>query len=343
MSQATVGRIVDDLIEQSVVAEVNDVITPVEGSAQLGRPSKPLELDRTLKRFLMIQVGVRQTRLAAVPVGIPTTEDWPVQFNTSESATAWRQALRESCRQLPLKDLEAVIVSAPGVVDETNGTVLLSPNLRWTERTNFVEIIQSVVNAPVTIVQEIRALALGHLAAEPTMEDFLLVDFGDGLGAASVINSNLQTGHLPLSGELGHTPVINNDRVCGCGAIGCVETLVSRPGLLQSSIEHGGPNTWELLVAQVREQGIPDWLKHALDATANTIAGALNVEGIATALFTGSVTEFPDRVIDYLCTQVRRGAMWSRLGTVQCKSAPRRRMAGMICVGIDRVLFASEA
>jgi predicted NBD/HSP70 family sugar kinase len=168
------------------------------------------------------------------------------------------------------------------------------------------------------------------------------VDFGDGLGAASVVSSSLQTGHLPLSGELGHTPVLNNDRACGCGAVGCVETLVSRPGLIQSSVEHGGPQTWDELIAEVGKRGLPKWLKQALDATANTVAGALNVEGIANALFTGTITDFPENVTDYLCDQVRRGAMWSRLGTVVCKRAPRRRMAGMICVGIDRVLFAPE-
>jgi hypothetical protein len=80
-------------------------------------------------------------------------------------------------------------------------------------------------------------------------------------------------------------------------------------------------------------------MKLALDATAMTVAAALNVEGIASVLFTGSITELPSSVTDYLFAQVQRGAMWGRLGTV---NAPRRRMAG-ICGGIDRVLFASES
>lgn len=347
MSQATVGRIVDDLIAQEVIAEVNEAAPMAQPSAsggtpQLGRPSKPLELDRTRRRFLLIQLGVRQTRLAAVPVAIPNDEQWPVQFDTPASAEAWRAQLKKGCRQLPLTDLEAVIISSPGVVDEPNGKVLLSPNMRWAETSSFSELIESVTDAPVKVVQEIRALALGQLAAEPTLEDFLLVDFGDGLGAASVIGSALQTGHLPLSGELGHTPVLGNDRACGCGAVGCVETLVSRSGLTQTSREHGGPETWDDLINEINKRGLPKWMKQALDATANTVAGALNVEGIANALFTGTITEFPESVTDYLCEQVRRGTMWSRLGTVVCKRAPRRRMAGMICVGIDRVLFGPE-
>src|SRR5215471_10720325 len=91
MSQATVGRIVDDLIAQSVVAEVNEPSSPAQaststGTPQLGRPSKPLELDRTRRRFLLVQLGVRQTRLAAVPVAIPNDEEWAVTFDTPDSA-----------------------------------------------------------------------------------------------------------------------------------------------------------------------------------------------------------------------------------------------------------------
>jgi hypothetical protein len=34
--------------------------------------------------------------------------------------------------------------------------------------------------------------------------------------------------------------------------------------------------------------------------------------------------------------------MWSRLGEVRSSVAPRHRMAGMICAGIDRVLLAVD-
>src|SRR5580658_4614754 len=69
MSQATVGRIVDDLLTQSILAEVGANDYPAAPDLpQLGRPSKLLELDRAKRRFLLIQLGVRQTRLAAMPV-----------------------------------------------------------------------------------------------------------------------------------------------------------------------------------------------------------------------------------------------------------------------------------
>jgi predicted NBD/HSP70 family sugar kinase len=343
MSQATVGRIVDDLIRQSILAEVDAADYPVNSdSPQLGRPSKLLELDRTRPRLLLIYLGVRHTRLAVVPVAIPETDQWMIEFVTPRTKDKWFAKLMRSCRKLPVRGIDAIVMSCPGVVDETAGRVLLCPNIHWAEQANFTSVIRSISRAPFIFLQEIRALALGQLAIEPNLRDFLLVDIGDGLGGASIVGAKLETGHLPLSGELGHTPVFGNDRKCGCGAIGCTETLVSRSGLLKSFHEHSGMRNWNALVAEMDKSGLPDWFKRSLDAVAITVAGALNVEGIANVVITGLFSELPQIASDYLSEKVRAHSMWSRLGNVRSSVAARHRMAGMICAGIDRVLLAVD-
>jgi predicted NBD/HSP70 family sugar kinase len=343
MSPATVGRIVDHLVEESILAEIPPDSAPLPGGIRtLGRPIQLLELDRKRLRFLLIQIGVRQTRIAVAPVAIPDADEWPVEFATPTSGESWLKSLQRNCKKLRMRHVEGVIMSCPGVIDERSGATLLSPNMRWAERVNFPAAIQSAIQKPAIFVQEIRALGLGQLAAEPHLEDFLLVDSGDGVGAATIVGGHLQSGHIPLSGELGHTPVLNNDRRCGSGAIGCVETLISREGLLKSFADHGGQPTWNALLSHVKHQGLPQWLKASLDAVATTIAGALNVEGIPNVLLSGSLAEFPEIVSEYLAAQIRRGAMWSRLGTVSCRTTPRRRMAGLISAGIDRLLLVSD-
>lgn len=343
MSQATVGRIVDDLITQSILAEVDTPDPPMNlDSPRLGRPSRLLELDRAKPRLLLIHLGVRQTRVAIVPVAIPETDQWTIQFNTPNSAEKWLARLTHACRGLPLRVIDAIIMSCPGVVDEPAERVLLCPNIHWAENADFSSAIRSIVRAPMIFLQEIRALALGQLAIEPNLKNFLLVDFGDGVGGACIVGAKLQTGHLPLSGEVGHTPVFGNDRKCGCGSIGCTETLVSRTGLLKSFYDQSGLRSWSALVAQVEKTGLPDWLKSSLDAAAVTIAGVLNVEGLANVVITGFFSELPAVASDYLREKIVSHAMWSRLGDVRSSMAPRHRMAGMICAGIDRVLLSVD-
>jgi predicted NBD/HSP70 family sugar kinase len=243
--------------------------------------------------------------------------------------------LREHAAAWPLDRFWGVLASVPGVVDETAGRVLYSPNLHWTEQMGLADLIREACPLPVLLVQEIRALALGHLTAEPDTEDFLLVDFGEGVGGAVIEGGQLLSHPLPLSAELGHTPVPGNPRLCGCGAHGCVETLLSRRGLADS---FGADNLAALGEAIVRD-GLPPWLSDALGAMGTVIAGALNVLGLRRVIVTGHLTQLPPVVMAALAEAVRRGAMWARFGEVVCEAAPRRRLTGLVAAGVDRLLF----
>ena len=208
----------------------------------------------------------------------------------------------------------------PGVVDEESGRVLLSPNLKWTENTDFVHKLKIILTQPTVIFsQEIRTIALGHMAMDSEARDFLLVDSGSGLGAAAVLHGRLFDGALPLSGG-GHTPVLGNTRVCGCGSTGCSETLISRHGMLISAEENGMPTKWPELLKALEKDPLPAWMKRTLDAGAITIASALNVMGLRDVVLTGGFAELPQACISYLQDGVRADAMWARFGTVTVRT-----------------------
>jgi predicted NBD/HSP70 family sugar kinase len=218
--------------------------------------------------------------------------------------------------------------------------VLFSPNLHWTEAADLPALISQVWKAPVVLVQEEHALALGHQATDAAGEGFLLVDFGDGVGGAVVIGGKLSSHPLPISGEIGHTPILGNDRPCGCGAIGCLETLASTRGLLQSfaAAKPKATRSWQSLSSSVAEKGVEPWLAKALDATAGVIAGALNVLGIRRVVITGTIHELPAPVMAYLSKAIAEGALWARFGELQVEGAPRRRVAGLVAAGLDQLI-----
>ena len=347
LSQPTAGKIVDQLIAMGVIEEVDSTepeLTNGEreaaSAAKVGRPGRMLRLNRAPVRFLAIQLGVSETSLAPLPLGVSGEDQWTLNIPTPDSAKAWRQQLQKAAAKLKQKQFWGVLVSVPGIVDEKNGRVLFSPNLHWTESANLTELLKSVWDAPVILMQEERALALGHQAIHPGSDGFLLVDFGEGVGGTIVINGKLYTNPLPLSGELGHTPVRGNKRPCGCGAIGCLETLISTRGLLQSFAENSpsGQNTLSALSREISENGLMPWLVETLDNAAAIIAGALNVLGLRRVIVTGSLVDLPPAVIHHLADAISRGALWGRFGKVHVEGAPRRRIAGLVSVGIDRLV-----
>ena len=49
--------------------------------------------------------------------------------------------------------------------------------------------------------------------------------FGTGIGNAIFINGHPLTGKNGTAGELGHIPSDGSTKVCGCGNVGCMESL----------------------------------------------------------------------------------------------------------------------
>lgn len=355
MSQPTAGKIVDELLEMDVLEEVS-----IQGDANghggshgevlvpLGRPGRKLRLNHSRAKILGIQLGVSTTTLAGLTLGVADEDQWLKSFDVADTeaqaAKSWEKKLRQASESLEAESFLGVVLSVPGLVDEVANRVLFSPNLHWTEKADLPAIVGRIWPLPVLLVQEERALALGHHLVNPDCDDFLLVDFGEGVGGAIVVEGKPLYNPLPISGEIGHTPVPGNQRACGCGAVGCMETLISVRGLLASfavavpSARH----SWRGLHEHISQQGVQPWLAQSLDPAAAAIAGALNVLGLRRVVITGSLTELPVAVIQYLSRAIQSGAMWARFGEVECNSAPRRRTAGLVALGIDRLVVPDK-
>jgi len=346
MSQPTAGKIVDELLAIEVLEETGPSETNGGEAVTRGRPGRKLRLNQSQSRLLAVQLGLQETTVAGLAFGFAEKDEWHFAFspgkNEADPARAWEKQLRAAAQKIGGKGFLGVLLSVPGIVDEGENRVLFSPNLHWTEKSDLAAIVRRVWNVPVLLVQEERALALGHQLANPDCEDFLLVDFGEGVGGAIIVGGKPLANPLPISGEIGHTPVLGNQRQCGCGATGCMETLVSLRGLLESfsHAQPGKKSSWADLQAHLAGGGnrLPSWLARSLDAAAVSIAGALNVLGLRRVIITGSLTELPPAVVAHLAQAVQSGSMWAKFGSVECVAAPRRRTAGLLATGLDRLV-----
>jgi len=340
MSQPTSGKIIDELLEAAIVEAVDDDAR----ERNVGRPGKLVRLARDPARFLIVELGVERTSLAARPLAPLELESWPQSFATPTSAEAWAERLRQELKNLPLSEAWGVVLSVPAMVDERAGKVLLSPNLHWLERANLPELVGSALGAPVTLIQEVKALALGELHAQKHHGDFLLVDVGAGVGGAVVLGQRPYDGPLPITGEIGHTRVRGNERPCGCGNRGCIETLVAVPYLLQSLREESGNTAADLedLRAHSGIDPLPAWLADALDSLGACIGGALNLYGLERVVVTGFLHELSNAPRAYLSDAIRRSSTWSRFSPIEVGFAPRRRARGLVLAGIQRFVAAAE-
>jgi len=338
MSKPTAGKIIDDMIRAGLVEEVKIVDGARLG---VGRPGNHVRLATSKPHFVVMALGVDSTKIAALPPAPPETERWNVEFQTPDNADAWLERLIQVARQIDVKRPWAVLLSTPGIVDEQAGRVLLSPNLHWSENADLVWMLRQVWSAPVGLVQEVRALALGELGARDA-DDFLMVDIADGVGGALMLRGRLYRGALPLGGEIGHTPIPGNTRPCGCGGRGCLETLASERGLIQSLREAKGHGSTFADVLRSVQRELPAWMRSTLDAVAICVGAALNIYGVRRVVLVGRITELPTSATDYLSAGIQRAALWSRFDAVAVILAKKRFARGLLMAGIHRFVMPMD-
>lgn len=344
VSAVTIGKVIDQMIAAQLVEELGSAAVGVPESPSMGRPPRIVSLSRQ-PRFIGVDLGVRTSTVAALSIGGPLPGMATTSFATPTSLDAFIAALKKAKESIGAGDFWGVLVAVPGVLDPRRGEVLISPNLHWTEGSRLLREIHAVFNLPVCAVQEVQALALGHHATGVSGDDFLLLDLRDGMGGAVITQGRLLETPLPVCGEIGHTAILGNTRKCGCGAVGCVETLVAREGLLESMREATkNPRAkWADLEKKVREGAMPDWLIKTVDAAATAIAGAINILGVPEVVVGGDFPLLRPDVVPMLAERVRARSILGRIGNVTVIAAEPQRWRGLVVAASERLLLPDRA
>lgn len=139
-------------------------------------------------------------------------------------------------KQSPAFELLGIGIGAPNG-NFKDGTIELPPNLPWKGITPIRKLIMKHINVPVWLTNDANAAANGEMlfGAAKNMKDFILITLGTGLGSGFVSNGKIVYGHDAFAGELGHTIIETDGRLCGCGRKGCLETYVSASGIVRTA------------------------------------------------------------------------------------------------------------
>lgn len=141
--------------------------------------------------------------------------------------------LREELPKLhSLEEVIGIGIGAPNANYHT-GKIEYPPNLPWEGITPLVDQINNVIGIPSVMTNDANAAALGEkvYGNAKQMDDFIVITIGTGLGGGVYSNGDLIYGKHGFAGELGHTLVNANGRMCKCGKRGCLETYVSATGI----------------------------------------------------------------------------------------------------------------
>ncbi|GAA1477618.1 ROK family transcriptional regulator [Nocardioides aestuarii] len=133
-------------------------------------------------------------------------------------------------------------LSLPGTVDPERRVSLDSPVMRGWDGVPLPPFFADVTGAPVYLTNDTAALARSELLGHAPARNALVVKASTGLGLGLVADGRLVGSDRGVIGELGHTRVAEaGDRLCRCGATGCLETVAGGWALTQELQESGLP------------------------------------------------------------------------------------------------------
>ena len=118
------------------------------------------------------------------------------------------------------------------------GTIENAPNIPWKGHIPLKKLFEAKFSGiPVFVTNDANAAALGEkiYGKAKNLKEFVVVTLGTGVGSGFVVNGKILYGHDSFAGELGHTIIDPEGRLCGCGRRGCLETYASATGFMRTT------------------------------------------------------------------------------------------------------------
>ncbi len=135
-------------------------------------------------------------------------------------------------------DVKGLGIGVPATLDVDKGATLVMPNFAsgWM-KFEIVKILTEQTGLQSFVVNDARSFVLAEsvLGAGKGYKHVFGVTLGTGVGGGFVLDGKLQLGK-GWAGEFGHFIIDPNGVRCGCGSIGCLETIASASALVAATV-----------------------------------------------------------------------------------------------------------
>lgn len=137
---------------------------------------------------------------------------------------------------------DGVGVGLPGIVDHRTSRLQGVPNLPALAALKDVDLAAELgrrVDSPAFLDNDANAAGLAEawLGAGRGASSLLHLTLGTGVGGAVILDGRLWRGQSGYAGEIGHIQIDPKGIPCGCGSVGCMETVVGIRGWIRRATE----------------------------------------------------------------------------------------------------------
>jgi predicted NBD/HSP70 family sugar kinase len=296
LARSTVAQRVDALLASGLLIEAG-------GSASTGgRPPTVLAFNHEAGVVLVADLGATHARMAITDLaGTPlaeAAEDLDIALGPTEvlkRVSVRFQKLLGRTRH-SAADVRGIGIGVPGPVEFATGQPVNPPIMPGWDGFDIPAWFADRYAAPVLVDNDVNIMARGehwvHWRATPHL---LLVKVGTGIGCGIVADGQIHRGARGAAGDIGHIRATSNDDViCRCGNIGCLEAIAGGQALADRLAAAGADAANSRDVVRLVRNGNATATRMVRDAgrtLGEVLAGTVNFFNPAVIVIGGDIAE----------------------------------------------------
>jgi glucokinase-like ROK family protein len=153
--------------------------------------------------------------------------------------------------------LDAVGIGVPGPVSFRDGVPVSPPIMPGWDRYPVRELLAREHGCPAVVDNDVNIMAIGerHGGVAHSVDDFLFVKVGTGIGCGIHLGGSVYRGIDGCAGDIGHIQVDAHGPMCSCGNAGCLEALFSGSALARDALAAARAGTSPALAERLSTGG----------------------------------------------------------------------------------------
>lgn len=336
LNPATVTGIVNDLLKAGFIKEVGGDAKSLGPGG--GRPPMMLELNNSARQILAVDLEPDVLRVALVGLSINIVEYREEIIDRHSRPETVIRKLFALCddvlRRGRRRRVDGIGVSLPGLIDREQGILISSTNLPHWRNVPIRDLFAKRFKLEPKVERSVHMAAMYEDWVEPAghLGTKLVLSLRTGIGMSVIHQGALYLGVGGFEGEIGHTVIDLNGKLCECGNRGCLETFVSADAIrerIERMIAGGrcravataisaGERLRPELVYRLAKQGDADSVEIVRDVgqyVGLAAANMVNLFAPDTLILCGSIDNAEELILDVIrqevelrsLSQLRRG------------------------------------
>ncbi len=167
-------------------------------------------------------------------------------------------ALVDKLREVdPFPQVHGVGIGVPGPVSFREGMPVIPPIMPGWDRFPIRDVVGRRLGCPVLVDNDVNIMALGelHSGVARSIDDFLLIKIGTGIGCGIVVGGEIYRGVSGSAGDIGHIRLDDTGPMCVCGNAGCLEAYFSGAALAREARAVADSGASPFLVHRLADNG----------------------------------------------------------------------------------------